>query len=208
MTDDMLCRESCRRAGVVPPWFTDVLHAAIYADADDAHRLVQVLSAILAAPPPDRAVLAETAAGPTQGDIAGRLGVSRHRVCRQLRRLRRTLGDGLTAFLRLPSSAAPLLAVFVKRSGPDDPNVRVVVERLQPLTRNEIGVLFGMLRRQTKGEILGHLGIGHTRYHQIKVALSRSFYLSPARRMRESQLRACIADANLVQSCLPWQKRT
>ena len=115
------------------------------------------------------------------------------------------------SFIRCRASnrrgAARLLASFVERGGADDPNVRTVVERLRPLSRNEVGVLFGLMRRQTKGEIVCGLGIGHTRYHQIKAMLSTSFSLPPAR-MRKSQLRACIRGADLVLFPLRPEKCT
>ena len=164
-------------ACIVPTWFTDVLHAIIYAGADDAHRTIQALAAALTFSPQDMATLPKMALGLTQGRIADELGVSRHCICRQLKRLRRALGESLLCVMNAPHCATALLAAFVERGGHDDTNVKTVIERLQPLSRNELGVLFGLIRRQSKGEVLNALGIGHTHYHQIKAKLTAAFIL-------------------------------
>ncbi len=207
MPTAMLHRQNWHRVQIVPPWFKDVLHSTIFAQIDHAHHIIRTFSAISVVPPSDRGVLAEFAMGSNQDRIAARFGVSRHHVCRRLKRLRKMLGDRLPCGLRMPSATASLIADFVEHGGPRVPNVRTVVKRLEELSRNELGVLFALLRRQPVNETLVALGIGNTRYHQIKARLSVSFFLSPTR-LQKFQLCTCMHNQDLVLFSPCTEKRT
>ena len=175
MTPDIWPHPIWRRARIVPPWFKDTLHALIYAGCDDAYLAVQAFAAMLEGTIEDETALMLLASGRTREGIGDFLGVSRHCVSRRLRRMRERLGgEALSELSRQPVVAA-LLGDFYARGGADDGNVRTVIDRLKGLSRNELGVLFCILRRQGKDATLAELKIGHTTYHKLKRRLARSF---------------------------------
>ena len=151
----------------------------IYAEGRGGYLATQALSAAMSVDFPDASeVLAAWASGLELKQLAATLGISRHSSARRLKRLRGRMGEALLDELRGSAEASAALAAFIANGGAAEPNVRIVVERLAPLSAVELGVLCAVLLRRRKGETLSRLGIGHAWYHVVKARVEAMFQLS------------------------------
>ncbi len=171
---------------LVPGWFRRTLHMVIYADGRGGYLAAQALSAAISAGFPGASeTLAAWADGLCLNQIAARLGISRHSAARRIRRLRGGMGGALFDELRGCAEASAALAAFIANGGATEPNVRIVVERLAPLSAVELGVLCAVLLRRREGETLSRLGIGHAWYHVVKARVEAMFPATlPVRRQQ------------------------
>ena len=174
----------------VPGWFRRVLHLVIYAEGRGGYLATQALSAAMSVDFPDASeVLAAWASGLELKQLAATLGISRHSSARRLKRLRGRMGEALLDELRGSAEASAALAAFIANGGAAEPNVRIVVERLAPLSAVELGVLCAVLLRRRKGETLSRLGIGHAWYHVVKARVEAMFPATIPARRRQSAAR-------------------
>ena len=190
----------CPRIGasIVPRWFLDVLHAVIYADGQDGYFTILALSAMIdARSPGDQAILLEWARGSSQTQIAAKLRMSRHRICRRMNAMRRRLGCATLRRLRGNQTAAEAFSLFAFGHCNETPNVRLVIDRLAELSPVELSVLSALLRFLPENETLASAGISRTWYYRIAAKLSAEFRIAlPGR--KKVAIADCIRTTDLI----------
>ena len=118
------------------------------------------------------------ARGSSQTQIAAKLRMSRHRICRRMNAMRRRLGCATLRRLRGNQTAAETFSLFAFGHCNETPNVRLVIDRLAELSPVELSVLSALLRFLPENETLASAGISRTWYYRIAAKLSAEFRIA------------------------------